>query len=97
VVRALSRSPLTADSTYFQFSAVVEAWRQQKDVEIPEDLQADLLRSISGAADREWDGGFLACALSAVAAAKDFGNVAQTVLELTPEVADEFMEWFYSR
>jgi hypothetical protein len=104
VVRALAQSPTTADSTYFQFPAVVEAWRQQKKVEIPEDLRANyfaalsaLPRLVAQAADREWDEGFLVCALSAVAAAKGFGNVAEAVQELTPEVADEFMEWFYSR
>lgn len=52
---------------------------------------------VAQAANREWDSGFLACALSAVAAAKGFGNVAEAVLEMTPDVADEFMEWFYSR
>ena len=49
------------------------------------------------AAEREWDEGFLVCALSAVAAAKGFGNVAEAVLEMTPKVADEFIEWFFSR
>lgn len=44
-----------------------------------------------------WDEHYLACALSAIAAAKGFGNVAEAVLELKPDVADEFMEWFHSR
>ena len=52
---------------------------------------------VAQAAEREWDEGFLVCALSAVAAAKGFGNVAEAVLEMTPEVAEEFMEWFFSR
>lgn len=104
VVRALASSPLTADSSYFQFPAVVEAWRQQKHMPIPEDLHsaysaalAALPGLVAQASTREWDGGFLACALSAVAAAKGFGNVAEAVLEMTPDVADEFMAWFYSR
>lgn len=49
------------------------------------------------AAAREWDDDFLACALSAIAASKGFGTVAEAVLELTPDVAEEFMEWFFSR
>jgi len=104
VVRALASAPLTADSTYFQFPAVVEAWRHEKQTPVPEDLQvayfaalAALPGLVAQASAREWDGDFLACALSAVAAAKGFGNVAAAVLELTPEVADEFTEWFYSR
>jgi hypothetical protein len=35
--------------------------------------------------------------LSAVAAAKGSGIVAEAVQELSPEVAEEFMEWFYNR
>jgi hypothetical protein len=104
VVRALATAPLAADCTYFQFPAVVEAWRQQKHVLIPEDLQgaySAALTALPGlvaqASAREWDSNFLACALSALAAAKGFGNVAGAVLEITPDVADEFMEWFYSR
>lgn len=104
VVRALATSPLTADSNYLQFPAIVEAWRQAKQIPIPEDLKvaystalAALPGLVAQASAREWDGDFLACALSAVAAAKGFGNVAAAVLEITPDVADEFTEWFYSR
>ena len=104
VVKALATSPSTADSTYFQFPAVVEAWRQQKGVVIPVDLRADYFAALAAlpslvaqAAEREWDGGFLACALAAMAAAKGFGKVAEAVIEITPEVADEFKEWFFSR
>jgi hypothetical protein len=104
VVRALATSPLTADSSYFQFTAVVEVWRLENQMSIPEDLRgaysaalAALPDLVAQASARKWDGGFLACALSAVAAAKGFGKVAEAVLELTPDVADEFMEWFYAR
>jgi hypothetical protein len=104
VVRALSCSPTTADSSYFQFPAVVEAWRQRQAVAIPADLQADYVAALAAlpglvaqAAIRAWDSEFLACALAAMAAAKGFGGVAEAALELTPEVVDEFLEWFYSR
>jgi hypothetical protein len=97
-------SPSTADSSYFQLPAVVEAWRQQKGVEVPDDLRTNYFAALAAlpslvaqAADRKWDSVFLACALSALAAAKGFGNVAEAVLEMTPDVADEFMEWFFSR
>ncbi len=104
VVRALATAPLIADSNYFQFPAVVEAWRQEKQISIPEDLRdaysaalVALPGLVAQASAREWDGEFLACALSAIAAAKGFGNVASAVLEITPDVADEFNEWFQSR
>lgn len=104
VVRTLSNAPLKADFSYFQFPAVVEAWRQQKGVQVPEDLRVDyfaalaaLPRLVALAADRDWDGGFLACALAAISAAKGYGAVAEAALELTPDVAPEFLDWFYSR
>lgn len=104
VVRALSQSPSTADASYFQFPAVVEAWRQAQGTDIPEDLKtnyfaalAELPRLVAQASSREWDGEFLACALCAIAVAKGFGTVAEAVLELSPDVAEEFMEWYYSR
>ncbi|KAF0812981.1 hypothetical protein IGB42_02377 [Andreprevotia sp. IGB-42] len=103
VVRALATAPLTADFNYFQFPAVVEAWRLEAQIRIPEDLQtayfaalAALPGLVAQASAREWDDDFLACALSAVAAAKGFGKVAEAVLEMTPDVADEFLEWFHS-
>jgi len=37
------------------------------------------------------------CALSAVAAAKNQPAVAEAVLELSPDVAMQFIEWLSSR
>lgn len=104
VVRILAMDPLAADPTYFQFPAIVEAWRQNKHVTVPADLEDDYSAALSRlpsliaqAATRHWDQDFLACALAALAAAKGYGNVAEAVIEMNPEVADEFMEWFFSR
>lgn len=70
---------------------------------IPRELETDYLAAlaklpalVAAAAEREWDADFLSSALSAVAAAKGFGSMAEAVLELDPEVAEEFMEWFHS-
>lgn len=104
VVRALSAAPCKADFSYFQFPAVVEISRQHNDVPIPDDLRADyfaalaaLPRLVAAAAEKDWDGGFLACALAAIAASKGHGAVAEAALELTPDVAPQFLDWFYSR
>lgn len=104
VVKALSSAPATADASYFQFIAVVETWRQQKGVVVPADLRdayrgalAALPSLVAQAAEREWDEVLLSSALAAVAAAKGFGAVAEVVLELTPETAEELMEWFSKR
>jgi hypothetical protein len=44
---------------------------------------------VAAAAEREWDASFLSSALSAVAAAKGFGSVAEAVLEIEPQVVHE--------
>lgn len=100
VVRVLSSAPDRADASFFQFPAWVEICRQKANTPVPDDLQhayfaalAQLPSLVAAAADREWDGSLLACALAAIAAAKGFGTVAEAALELTPEVAPEFMAW----
>lgn len=104
VVRVLKQAPSRADFSYFQFPAWVEVCRQKNSVQIPEDLKAPYFAAlaqlpslVASAADREWDSNFLCCALSAIAAARGFGSVAEAVQEISPEVAEEFMEWFFSR
>ena len=104
MVHALKQAPAKADFTYFQFPAWVEVYRQKNSVEIPTDLEADYFSALSelpslvaASAKRKWDSNFLCCALSAIAAAKGFGSVAEAVQEINPEVAEEFMEWFFNR
>jgi hypothetical protein len=104
VIEALATDPSRADVCYFQFPAWIEVCRAKKGVSIPDDIAPAYLESLSRlpalvalAASRQWDEGFLCCALSAVAAAKGQPAVAEAVLELSPEVAAEFMKWFHER
>ncbi len=104
VVRILAQAPKRADFSYFQFPAWVEICRQKKSVPILQELETDYFSAlqqlpflVSAAADREWDEGFLLCALSAIAAAKGYGTVAEAVQELNSNVAEEFLEWFFNR
>ncbi len=104
VVHALAWAPDKADYGYFQFPAWVEICRAKSQTEIPEDLRAAYLHSlaqlpslVAATSSRAWDPDFLACALAAVAVAKGQHAVAEAVLELTPDVAEEFTEWFFTR
>ena len=104
VVNALASAPSKADHSYFQFPAWVEICRVKNDVEIPEDLRSHYFEALSqlpglvaGVSDRPWEPAFLACTLAAVAAAKGQPAVAEAILELTPEVAQEFLEWFFEK
>lgn len=104
VVEALASAPLSADFSYFQFPAWVEVCRAKNNVPVPDDIASAYFQSLSrlpsliaAASARQWDEGFLCCALSAIAAAKGQPAIAEAVLELSSEVAGEFMEWFNER
>ena len=104
VVQALSIAPAKADSSFFHFPAWVEVCRQKSATPVPADLSeayfaalARLPSLVADAADREWDDSFLACALSAIAAAKGFGTIAEAAQELNEGMAAEFMEWVITR
>jgi hypothetical protein len=105
VVAALATAPAQADESFFHFPAWVEICRAKNAVEVPQDLRASYFEAlarlpglVAQAASRPWEEGFLACALSAVAAAKGHHAAAEAVLELSsPEVAQEFIEWHFSK
>ncbi|MBL8152496.1 MAG: hypothetical protein JNN15_21460, partial [Blastocatellia bacterium] len=97
-------APLSADFSYFQFPAWVEVCRAKNNVPVPDDIASAYFQSLSrlpsliaAASARQWDEGFRCCALSAIAAAKGQPAIAEAVLELSSEVAGEFMEWFNER
>lgn len=104
VIEVLSKAPERAGSAYFHFPAWVEVCRHRKGIAIPDDLESaytEALRKIPAlvatAATREWSEDLLVCALAAIAAAKGYVSVAEATMELTPDVATEFMEWFFER
>jgi hypothetical protein len=104
VVEALATNPAAADAAYFQFPAWIECCRARQGVPVPEDLlwayRAALSRLpglVAEASKRSWDDGFMQCALAAIAAAKGQPSVAEAVLELDPNVAEEFLDWFHNR
>lgn len=104
VVAALATAPGKADSSYFQFPAWVEVCRRQKRVPVPADLEpaysaalARLPRLVAEAASEPWSPELLSCALAAIAAAKGATSIAEAVLELSPEVAGQFLKWLHGR
>ncbi|WP_445370110.1 hypothetical protein ACH518_00430 (plasmid) [Methylomonas sp. HW2-6] len=104
VVKVLASSPLKAEFTYFQFPAWVEICRKKNGISVPEDIAPSYFNALSrlpalvaAASAREWDETFLACALSAIAASKGQVAVAEAAQELSPKVAEEFMQWFFQR
>ena len=99
VVRVLASATDRAGSDYFHFPAWVEICRQRTGEPIPEDLRdayTSALAQLPGlaavAAARPWDEAMLRSVLAAIAVTKGSAEVAEAVLELTSEVAREFLE-----
>jgi len=105
VIAALATAPSEADESFFQFPAWVEICRAKNQVEIPDDLKAAYFEAlarlpslVAQASTRPWEAGFLACALSAIAAAKGQHEIAEAVLEMSsPKIAGEFLEWHFDQ
>ncbi len=104
VVGYLAQAPERADFSYFQFPAWVEICRRQRAVAVPEELadayQNALLalpRLVAAAANRPWDENMLSCALGAIAASKGYPSVAEALLEINTEVAEDFLKWHLAR
>ncbi len=98
VVEALSTAPLEAAAVYFHFPAWVEICRRRTGVSIPFDLKASydaalgaLPDLVARASARDWDDQLLLSALGAIAASKGPPDIAEAVLELTPDAAAEFL------
>ena len=100
VIAALANAPTKADHSFFHFPAWVEICRQKKSVLVPDDLSAaysnalaQLPSLVEKAAEGDWDEPLLSCALAAIAAAKGYGFIAEAVLEMNSEVAEDFLKW----
>jgi hypothetical protein len=104
VIRVLATAPTRASYSYFSFPAWVEICRHRHGIRVPVNLQPAYDEALSklpalagAAAAHEWNSDFLACVLSAVAAAKGFPIMAEAVLEMSPKTATEFLSWFSTR
>ena len=105
VVEALAANPSEADPAFFQFPAWVEICRAKSQIAIPQDLKQSYFESlarlpslVAQASSRQWEAGFLACALSAIAAAKGQHAIAEAVLEISShQVAEKFLEWHFDQ
>ena len=100
VVEALAADPKSATPSYFQFPAWVEICRDKKNVHVPDDLApayaaalARLPALVGAAVRRDWSDGTLQSALAAIAAAQGQCTTAEAILELTPDVAAQFLNW----
>jgi hypothetical protein len=104
IVRIAESDPKRVTSSVFQLSACIEIARKKNSVDVPTDLREPYFTALSqlpslvGASSvGNWDSGMLQSALGAIAVAKGSAEVAEAALELNPETATKFMEWFYEQ
>jgi len=102
VVEALAVDPQSATASYFQFPAWVEICREKTKAEVPAELApayaaalAKLPALVGSAARRNWSEGTLQSALAAIAVSQGQFSTAEAILELTPDVAAQFLDWIY--
>ena len=100
VVRILADAPALGGSDLLHFPAWVEVCRLKKTAPVPTDLMdsysaaigalpALAARSLEGRRDESR----LRCACAAIAAAKGQVAMAEAMLELSPAVASDFLQW----
>jgi hypothetical protein len=104
IIRAFAGAPTTSDVSFLHFPAWVEICRQRDHVPVPDFVAAEYFASLSqlpsliaAAASRDWDDGYLACALAALAAVKGHGIVGAAVLELNADNSQKFLDWLNER
>jgi len=104
ILRIAEAHPTRFSSSFLQLPACVEFYRAKAGVKIPAELAESYFTAlkripaiVAMAANREWDESFLRCVLSAIAAARGQAEIAEAVLEMNPEVAGKFMNWFYEQ
>lgn len=100
VVGALATAPEGADPSYFHFPAWVEICRVKGGPPIPKDLEAPYFEAlrrlpdlVAAASHATWSPEYLGCCMAALAVAKGQTEMAEAVLELTPELATQYLEW----
>lgn len=104
VILAMSRDPSAAPSAFFNFPAWVETCRLKEGVAVPEDISQDYFNALAQlpelaaqAASRAWSNEHTRCVLAAIAASKGHAGLAETVLELSPPVAERFLNDLFDR
>ena len=104
IIGFISLAPMRASANYFHLPAWIEICRHHKNISVPEELSIDYYNSlkkfpelIESASTREWDESFLASTLAAIAVNKGFHELAECILDLTPDVLVDFRQWIESR
>lgn len=104
VVHALANAPERAPAVFFEFPAWVEICRYRQDLEVPVELAPAYVEAfdrlpalIARALARPWDEETLQGILGALAVSKGHHAAGEAILELSDDMAGEFLEWLHDR
>jgi hypothetical protein len=104
IVGVLATDPVRAGISFFHLPTCIEIARYRNAFDIPAELQQPYFDAIqqlpslvAATTSRNWDEDFLSCALAAIAAGKGFPTVAEAAMELSPETAEGFLEWYFNQ
>ncbi|WP_156116920.1 hypothetical protein [Massilia sp. 9096] len=103
VIKAIASSPGRVTEVNFHFAAWIEICRYKGGLYVADELSAayfDALNRVpalaAGVPKMQWDTPFMACALSAIAAAKGEHELAEALLDLgSQDTVAEFLAWSY--
>ena len=101
VVEALATAPEQADSSYIHFPVWVEICRAKNGPAIPAELQSSYFAAlrrlpslVALVAARPLEPEYVGCCMAALAVAQGQPAMAEAALELNPELAVQYLEWF---
>ncbi len=101
VVAALAIAPGRADSSYIHFPVWVEICRAKNGPPIPTELEAPYFAAlrqlpslVALVAARPLAPEYVGCCMAALAVAQGQPAMAEAALELNPELAEQYLEWF---
>ena len=106
ILRIAASSPDRADYNFFLLPTSIEVARcaDGEPFAIPDDLADGYFAAwrsvpalVAACVGREWDDTFCRSATAALCAAKGQVSVADALLELSPDVVPDFLEWLQER
>jgi hypothetical protein len=106
LLRIATSSPDRADYNFFLLPTSIEIARraQAEPCPVPNDLENAYLAAwraipalVAACATRDWDDTFCRAASAALCVAKGQESVAEALLELSPDVLPDFLEWLHQR
>ncbi|AEU35624.1 hypothetical protein [Granulicella mallensis] len=104
ITRVIATAPERTTYDFFLLPTWIEICRYRKGITVPDTLSAAYTQAIEtlpslvcAVTFRPWSEDFRLSALAAIAVSKGSADLAETILELTPDTIKDFQAWQNSR